>query len=85
MNNFDKTYKYIAIHQGKAWGLTEKKSSFIFELISEPQYGHSGGHSSEGEAIYWAADIGALVIDTKTQRTVGVSKEQKTIYKIILT
>lgn len=81
--SFNRRYRYIAIHQGKAWGLATREKGYIFELIANPNFGHSGTHDTAEETIANAITIGAVIIDTQTHRFIKVTKEQKIIYKII--
>jgi len=71
--NYNQTYPFIAIHQKKAWGLTKDVTNkFIFRLISDEQWGHSGTHFTQEEAICCVIDMGAVVINTETQKQVKV-------------
>lgn len=86
---YNLTFPFIAVHQGIAWGLVEENNAhfgrgFIFRSIADTQYGHTGCHDTKEKAISVAMDLGAIVVNTKTNQVVkSVQRIEKVELKIV--
>lgn len=63
--------KYIAVAQGKVWGMVKEHRGYIFRRIDNPYYGFSGHYATEQDCIQATLDYKVMVINVESELVVS--------------